>query len=172
MQGLILIDSPNPIDHKPLPIEVIASIVNTRGQTHALNNNTALREEFQFNASLLGSYKALPFSKTNGPRLNTVMLKSEDVLDTESACGVRYDWLSDQDERSAAITAWEELTGGHVEVLSIPGNHFEAFSSKNVRSLSLQYLPLLVTNLSQIRETRAQIWKTCRYIERLSEHDI
>ena len=144
VKGLILIDSPNPIDHEPLPNEVIASILKPSGQSHALTNNAALREEFQVNASLLEIYKAVSFSKTNRPRLKTVMLRSQDVLDTESLCGVRYDWLSSQDARAAAIIDWEELVGGHVEVLPIPGNHFEAFLQKNVSSLSFRYISLLV----------------------------
>lgn len=144
VKGLILIDSPNPIDHEPLPNEVIANIIKSSGQTHALNNNAALREEFQFHASLLGSYKAVSFSKTNRLRLKTVMLRSQNVFDTESLCGVRYDWLSNQDARAAAIVAWEGLVGGYVKVLPIPGNHFEAFSQKNVSSLSFRYITSLV----------------------------
>ncbi|MCJ1393393.1 hypothetical protein MMC18_006267 [Xylographa bjoerkii] len=147
VKGLILIDSPYPIDHEPLPNEVIANIVTPSSQTHALNDNAALSEEFQINASLLGRYKP---SKANGLKLKTVMLRSQDVFDTESVCGVRYDWLSNQDARAAAIVAWEGLVGGHVEVLPIPGNHFEAFSRDN------------------IVETGAQLWKACRYIEALS----
>ena len=146
VKGLILIDSPNPIDHKPLPNEVIDNIIKRSSQTHALNANAALREEFQFNASLLGNYEATPSSQRNGLRLKTVMLRSQDVLDTESLCGVRYDWLSDQDARAAAIVAWEGLVGGHVEVLPIPGNHFEAFSQKNVISLSSRYTLSILTH--------------------------
>ncbi len=146
VKGLILIDSPNPIDHEPLPNEVIANVIKPSSQTHALNNNAALREEFQFNASLLGSYKAVSFSKTNRLRLKTVMLRSQDAFDTESLCGVRYDWLSNQDARAAAIVAWEGLVGGHVEVLPIPGNHFEAFSQKNVSSLSFRYISSLFSS--------------------------
>ena len=156
VKGLILIDSPNPIDHEPLPNEVIASIIKPSSQAHASNNNAALREEFQFNASLLASYKAVSFSKTNRPRLKTVMLRSQDVFDTESLCGVRYDWLNNQDARAAAIVAWEGLVGGHVEVLPIPGNHFEAFSQKNVSSIyfpfmsSLFFLVLTLPRLAKL----------------------
>lgn len=148
VKGLILIDSPNPIDHEPLPNEVVANIIKPSNQTHALNNNAALREEFQFNASLLGSYKAVSFSKTNRLRLKTVMLRSQDIFDTERLCGVRYDWLSSQDARAAAIVAWEGLVGGHVEVLPIPGNHFEAFSQKNVSSLSFRYISSLFSSIN------------------------
>jgi len=150
VKGLILIDAPNPINHEPLPYEVIANIVKPSSQTHGPSNNAALREEFQLNASLLGNYKEVSFAGTNRPRLKTVMLRSQDVFDTERLCGVRYDWLSNQDARAAAIVAWEGLVGGHVEVLPIPGNHFEAFSHGN------------------IGETGAQLWKACRYIEKSS----
>ena len=146
VKGLILIDCPNPIAHEPLPNEVIANIIRPSSQTHALNNNPTLREEFQFNASLLGSYKAVSFSKTNRLRLKTVMLRSQDVFDTESLCGVRYNWLSNQDARASAIVAWEGLVGGHVEVLPIPGNHFEAFSQRNVSSLSFRYISSLFSS--------------------------
>ncbi|ORY65436.1 uncharacterized protein BCR38DRAFT_432775 [Pseudomassariella vexata] len=151
VKGLVLIDSPNPDDHKPLPNEVIANILKPSGQTLALNSHTALKEEFQFNASMLGNYKAVPLSKTNKPKLKTVMLRSQDIFDTEKLCGVRYDWLSNQDTRDAAIVAWEALVGGHAETLPIPGNHFEPFSESN------------------INETGAQLWKACRYIEDWSE---
>lgn len=91
VKSLILIDSSNFIDHEPLSNEVIVNIIKSSGQTHALNNNAALREEFQFHASLLESYKAVFFSKTNRLRLKTIMLRSQNVFDTESLCGVRYD---------------------------------------------------------------------------------
>lgn len=132
VKGLILIDAPSPVDHKPLPAAVIASIIKPNGQSHASGNSAALEGEFLSNASLLGTYKPEFFSKANGKRLKTVMLRSQDVFDTENLCGVRYDWLSRQDTRAAAIVAWEELVGGHVKVLPIPGNHFEAFSKENV----------------------------------------
>ncbi len=132
VKGLILIDSPNPIDHEPLPEEVISCIIKFPNQTSAAKASAALQEEFRFNASLLGIYEAAPLFATNGRKLKTVMLRSQDVLDTECLCGVSYEWLSNQDARAAAIVAWEGLVGGHVEVLPILGNHFEAFSSKNV----------------------------------------
>lgn len=157
VQGLILIDSPNPIDHEPLPNEVITNIINPSNQTHALNDNAALRKEFQFNASLLRSYTAVSHSKPNSLRLKTVMLRSQDVFDTESLCGVRYDWLSNQDARAAAIAAWEGLVGGHVEVLPIPGNHFEAFSQKNVSSLSFDLPHLYVLALTRPRLAKLEL---------------
>jgi thioesterase domain-containing protein len=143
VKGLILIDSPSPINHEALPNEVIAKIIQSGSakQNHALDSNVALREEFQHNASLLKTYKPLPVSEENGSRFKVVMLRSQDTFDTENLCGVRYDWLTSQETRDAAIVSWEKLVGGHVEVFPIPGNHFEAFSPKNVRMLPFWHFP-------------------------------
>lgn len=158
VKGLILIDSPSPIDHEPLPAVVVANIIKPSGQSHASGNSAALEEEFMSNASLLGTYKPEFFHKANGERLKTVMLRSQDVFDTESLCGVRYDWLSRQDTRTAAIVAWEELVGGHVEVLPIPGNHFEAFSKENVGWLPFPMHLIYVTSvLTKARLVKLQL---------------
>nr|APX43980.1 polyketide synthase [Pestalotiopsis microspora] len=147
VRGLVLIDSPNPINHEPLPKEVITSVTKHSSRVGASSESTAMGEEFLYNASLLGAYEAIPLPDSRLSKLRTVMLRSQDVMDTESLCGVSYEWLSNQDARSAAIVAWEGLVGGHVEVLSIPGNHFEPFSRTNIQA------------------TGAQLWRACQYIE-------
>lgn len=73
----------------------------------------------------------------NDTKIQTVYLRSQETLDTEAVCGVRYQWLSDNEARDAAIQGWESLVGGPIEVLPIAGNHFEPFLPHNVR------LPLL-----------------------------
>ncbi len=60
------------------------------------------------------------------------MLRSQQTFDTETECGVRYDWLMSQEARDDAVKGWEELLGGRIEVFPIPGNHFEAFIPENV----------------------------------------
>lgn len=130
MRGLVLIDSPSPINHEPLPAPIISSITRSTGRSESTN---ALEEEFLFNASLLGRYKPERLSLTTGRTLKTVMLQSKDTLDTEALCGVRYDWLSRQDVRDAAIAEWESLVGGPVQVVPIAGNHFEPFLDDKVR---------------------------------------
>ncbi|KAH7141841.1 hypothetical protein EDB81DRAFT_899181 [Dactylonectria macrodidyma] len=155
VKGLVLIDSPNPIGHEPLPAAVISSITKPSGQYERLawGSSAALEEEFQSNASLLGAYNPESFPNATGRKMTTVMLRSQDVLDTECLYGVCYDWLSRQDARDASVVAWEDLVGGHVEVFPIPGNHFEPFLDNN------------------IGETAAQVWKACRYIEEFCEFD-
>lgn len=138
VKGLILIDSPNPIDHEPLPASIISKIIQpSHRPLGPPRKYAALEKEFSYNASLLGIYKPKPFYSVSGRRIKTVMLRSQDVFDSEALCGVRYDWLSRQDTRTAAISAWRELVGGHVHVISIPGNHFEPFSERNVSSTPL-----------------------------------
>lgn len=156
VKGLVLIDSPSPIDHEPLPAAISSCIARQSSQLQhvASSRSVALEEEFISNASLLATYKPESFHRATGRGLKTVMLRSQDVLDTEALYGVRYDWLSRQDTRAAAIVAWEEIVGGHVEVLPIPGNHFEPFLK------------------DMIGETSAQLWTACRHIEQFCEFDV
>lgn len=135
VKGLVLIDSPSPVDHEPLPAAIIANIIKSSSQPRNTppGKFAALEEEFRCNADLLGIYKPEPFPKAaNGRSLRTVMLRSQDVFDPEALCGVRYDWLGRQDTRTAAIATWQDLVGGHVQVMPIPGHHFEPFTEKNV----------------------------------------
>ncbi|KAK6081150.1 polyketide synthase [Seiridium cupressi] len=134
VKGLVLIDSPSPVDHEPLPAAVISSLTKPGAQSRNLasSSSVALEEEFISNASLLGSYEPEPFPKAASRSMKTVMLRSQDVMDTEALWAVRYDWLSRQDTRTASVVAWEGLIGGRIEVLPIPGNHFEPFLEENV----------------------------------------
>jgi thioesterase domain-containing protein len=150
VKGLILIDSPNPVEHEPLPASIISKIIQPSHQPLGPpRKQTALEREFLYNASLLGTYKPEPFCSINRRKLKTVMLRSRDIFNSETLCGVRYDWLSRQDTRTAAISAWRDLVGGHVHVMSIPGNHFEPFLEGNV---SPTPPPILYLSLMEIAD--------------------
>ena len=140
IKGLVLIDSPYPVDHEPLPASIISKILTPSQQVllGPPRKPTALEREFSHNASLLGTYKPEPFNMINGRKLKTVMLRCSDTFDCEALCSVRYDWLSRQDTRSAAISAWCDLVGGHVHVMSISGNHFEPFLAENVSPYTIE----------------------------------
>ena len=132
VKGLILIDTPNPVNHQPLPDNVIQYICRSAkpGQEDPTSTaNTTLVRQFQQNAALLAKYHPVTHAH---PVFKTVMLRSRETFETEAACGVRYDWLSSQGARDEAIKGWEEVLGGPIEVFPIPGNHFEAFSLENV----------------------------------------
>ncbi|KAF5549199.1 polyketide synthase [Fusarium mexicanum] len=115
VQGLVMIDSPSPVDHDPLPATVIANVARSSGQM-GTSISSALEEEFMSNAALLGAYSPVPFLQATGRVLRTAMLVSNDLFDTETLCGVRYDWLSKQDTRDDSIRTWEELVGCHIEI--------------------------------------------------------
>jgi thioesterase domain-containing protein len=158
VKGLILIDSPSPINHKPLPDEVIAYV------TRSNSTDGTLAQEFRRNASLLGLYEPRPLDEK--AKLNVIMLRSKDTFDTETLCSVRYDWLSSQDARAEDITKWESLAGSKVNVLPIRGNHFEPFTSENVRNIFLGARPTSDSTLTiwQIEDTSAQLWKACQLV--------
>ncbi len=133
IKGIVLIDSPYPIDHEPLPNAIISHITES-GSTN--DSGSAGRQrvsaQFQANAALLGKYKP-PAIRIGFPKI--IMLRSRETLDSERLCGVRYPWLSDQNTRSEAILAWEKLVRQKISVLDIPGNHFETFAPQNVSLL-------------------------------------
>ncbi|KAM7199138.1 hypothetical protein V8F33_004613 [Rhypophila sp. PSN 637] len=139
VKGLVLIDVPSPVDHEPLPEIIIDSICK--------GSSDAVKQEFLYNASLLGMYKP-GVREAVRLDLKTVMLQSRELFDTEEELGVRYEWLSQSEARTRALKDWEVLTGGQVvQVLYIPGNHFGAFDQCHVQ------------------ETSKQLWKACRIIE-------
>ena len=130
VKGLVLIDSPYPHNHQPLPREIVFSILDRLSPDDGVKPD--LLNEFHKNGTLLGEY-----SPPSGRPIKTIMLRSRDTLDTDALCGVRYDWLSSQKARDDAINGWEQLVGGNMEVLEIPGNHFQAFDKENASALSL-----------------------------------
>ena len=121
VKGLILIDCPLPINHKPLPEPVITRFVK----------NTTLIDEFKHNASLLASYKP-PANVNLDSDFKVVILRCLDTIDTDRLCNVRYDWLSRQEVRNEAVERWMELLRVKAKVLDIRGNHFEPFAQENV----------------------------------------
>lgn len=128
--GLILIDSPFPINHKPIPDKVIRYITSS---TFRFGVAQKLQEyvitQFRLNSSFLSSYVPQMDGLLDIP---VVMLSSRDVLNTDQLCGVPYQWLSDRNTRQDEIKKWNTLIHGQLSVLEIPGNHFEPFEEDNV----------------------------------------
>lgn len=137
VKGLILIDAPFPINHKPLPDKVIEYVLSDprKIKNGITKTNPHLHTEFKRNAGLLGNY-----SPPTRNSIKAVMLRSRDTFDTEKLCGVRYDWLSRQATRDDAVKRWEEMLGGAMDVLEILGNHFQVFDNKFV-SLKVDHVP-------------------------------
>jgi hypothetical protein len=127
----VLIDSPFPRQHEPLPKKLVAHILGTSTATISAGMADII-SEFEQNASILGQYNPPDFDASRDSKIKTFYLRSQDTIDTMAACGVKYDWLSNQSDRDEAVRGWERLVGGPIEVLSIPGNHFQPFTSQNV----------------------------------------
>lgn len=131
VKGLVLIDSPCPRKHEPLPEKIVAHILKSplpdanTGMSNIIN-------EFKHNASLLAKFDPLDFDNTKHAKIKTVYLQSQETFDTEASCGLRYDWLSNQQVRTTAIRGWEVLVGDKIEVLPVPGNHFQPFDPEFV----------------------------------------
>ncbi|GAP82674.1 putative polyketide synthase [Rosellinia necatrix] len=141
VKGLILIDSPPPVDHKALPEEIIAHILggggkaagNTTPAVEASNQaRERIRQRFLYHAKLLQNYHPEPRAE-NVP---CVMLKCSRSMDTETLCNVAYPWISDDEFRAKTATQWEQLMGRNIPVLDIACNHFQVFDAEYVEDVS------------------------------------
>lgn len=135
VKGLILIDSPCPGNHEPLPEKVIAHVVQSatsKTKTDLSHSIDSLISEFHRNAALLGKYSPVAFDAEQRTAIKTIFLRSRETFDTQTTCNVRYDWLSSQKARDAAIDSWKLLVGHNTKILIIPGHHFEPFAPENV----------------------------------------
>lgn len=133
--GLILIDAPLPIDHTPLPEELLMHLFGG-GQAgvniSANSNKDTVLDHFHYHTRVLAEYRASPLEEGLRRGLRTVLLRSNDTLDTEKLCGVPYEWLNSAETQGEVVQGWKTLVGEPLAVLTIPGNHFEAFDSANV----------------------------------------
>ncbi|KAI1324240.1 hypothetical protein F5Y16DRAFT_412155 [Xylariaceae sp. FL0255] len=135
--GLILIDSPLPVDHKGLPQEVISYVISkatSKGPVTdaAKQARERLGKRFEYHAGLLESYRAKP----QDGKISCVVLKCARSLDTETLCNVSYPWLSDDGVRARQAEQWGQLVGRKVPVLDLECNHFEVFDVEHVASVS------------------------------------
>ncbi|KAI0409182.1 hypothetical protein F4802DRAFT_239318 [Xylaria palmicola] len=134
VKGLILIDSPPPVNHKALPQEVVSYIVDNRvtGETTHVTEASKqardkLKQRFQYHASLLQNYHPEPLTD-----IPCVILNCSRSMDTETLCNVAYPWISSDTFRASSATQWERLLGRTIPVLDIDCNHFEVFDAAHV----------------------------------------
>lgn len=121
----MLIDSPYPVDHEPLPAGVVAHVVGTqRRQTRA---GARLAAQFARNAAMLGRYHPPATAANAGPRPPAVFVHCTSTFDTEALCGLAYPWLSSVEARAASLAAWAGLLGGEMHVAMLGCNHFDVF---------------------------------------------
>src|SRR3954467_3250330 len=100
--AVILIDSPCPLNHKPLPRQVVDYILGPKPLPHSTLNTISV--QFQSHAQFLADYR---MEQSIPPARKYVMLHSEQVLDTTRLCGVSYPWLESRKDRALALRQWE-----------------------------------------------------------------
>ncbi|KAI1111369.1 hypothetical protein F5Y14DRAFT_315219 [Nemania sp. NC0429] len=139
VKGLILVDSPPPINHEPLPQEIVSYVTGskTTGETADVAGASKqarerLSKRFQYHATLLQNYH--PDPRTDN--VPCVMLKCSRSMDTETLCNVAYPWISDDEFRNSSVAQWEQLLGRSIPVLDIDCNHFEVFDTDYVHDVS------------------------------------
>ncbi|KAI1261343.1 hypothetical protein F5Y18DRAFT_202343 [Xylariaceae sp. FL1019] len=142
VEGLLLIDAPLPIDHQPLPQEVISYIAKkmsagpeaTAMTSAAKQARERVNKNFQYHAGLIQTYQAKP----QAVNIPCVALKCARSMDTQKLANVSYPWLGEDDFRTQATEQWQSLIGQDVPILDIPCHHFEVFDAEHVGEVSKQ----------------------------------
>lgn len=127
--AVLLIDSPCPMNHQPLPPQVVEYILKPKKLPKSLLDT--MSAQFQAHAGFLAQYQTREYIE---PDRKYYMLHSDTTLDTSGLCGVAYPWLESQESRMEELRHWESVLGRSLTIYDIPGNHFEAFNERNVRT--------------------------------------
>jgi hypothetical protein len=156
LKGVILIDSPNPLNHVPLSLPLIEDIID-----NSIKRNSDIREfcksQFTTNAKLLREYDPYKIANLNeGLPLRLVCLVCRDGYNSPTSCVDVPSWLSDRGDITTIPKGWELVSGSVVQALDIPGHHFEPFQPHNVSDFRFVqpffffFLFLLLSRLNNI----------------------
>ena len=130
MKGVVLIDSPSPLDHVPLSDALIDSIVKQLNRNSIPSSICLLvKEQFQMSSRMLLDYDPLV---VNDPYPQLVLLCSCENYDPGGDLEVPG-WLSNRGDRRSVVAGWETIVGQPVKCIDIPGHHFQAFHKLYVR---------------------------------------
>ncbi|KAI1172122.1 hypothetical protein F4777DRAFT_593119 [Nemania sp. FL0916] len=139
VKGLILIDSPPPVNHEALPSEIISHVLRDKtanDPAYVTESSKEAREKlqqrFQYHASLLQNYHPEPQVSD----IPCIMLKCSYSMDTAMLCNVTYPWISDDNFRERSVSQWEQLMGRSIPVLDVACNHFQVFDPDYVGDVS------------------------------------
>ncbi|KAI0888173.1 putative polyketide synthase [Annulohypoxylon maeteangense] len=136
--GVILIDSPAPLDHQPLSARIIDAVTSQAkepGTEAAKAIRAVTRRSFASCANLLGAFTPSPPSAQPVPRV--FLLRSrEGWQDASDPDFFENEWLQDRRSPRGAISGWETVTASKVAWVDIPGNHFQVFDAANIEATS------------------------------------
>ncbi|KDQ50552.1 hypothetical protein JAAARDRAFT_583047 [Jaapia argillacea MUCL 33604] len=146
VKGVVLIDSPSPVNHVPLSDSLIDSVVKLDSKTANSDIAKLIKAQFQTNSRLLGKYDPLA---SKGPFPPLVLLRSQEGYNPSGVSVQVPQWLADRSEPRQAAAGWEKLVGSRVKIMDIPGHHFQPFQASNISQVS------------------AKIGEGCEFLERL-----
>lgn len=136
--GVLLIDSPAPLNHQPLSSHIIDAVtgqVRLPGTETARAIRSLTKRSFASCASLLGTFK--PASPSALPVPRVFLLRSrEGWQDPSNPRAIENDWLQTRRSPRAALSSWETVTGSKVAWVDIPGNHFQVFDAANIEAVT------------------------------------
>ncbi|KAM3511578.1 hypothetical protein MY11210_004796 [Beauveria gryllotalpidicola] len=163
VKGVVLIDSPPPIGHIPLSESIINAVTAQPAEKDAVGGSTTasnrvspvasairklVQQSFRICAGLIGDFgtsaemQQRGLSKPVGPVPRVILLRSAVGWTpprgyTGAAVGeMENPWLQNRRDRSLATAGWEVLTGGPIQCVDIPGNHFQVFDAPNIAAVS------------------------------------
>ncbi|KUI53774.1 Conidial yellow pigment biosynthesis polyketide synthase [Cytospora mali] len=105
--GVILIDSPPPLNYEPLPQAVIDYVVDRLPARLSLTRDD-LSAQFSKHANLLKHYHPAQAPGVELPGPPCVLIRCTRTFDTERLCGVSYPWLCSTEFREDAAKGWEQ----------------------------------------------------------------
>lgn len=137
--GVVLIDSPPPINHEPLSATIIDAVAKTGGTSGSVGDTirSLVHQSFVSCTSLLEKFQPKLTTNSTIPVPRVFLLRSSDDfhLGTGDDGGeLENTWLQDRSDPQTSIEGWERVINGKVLHVDIPGNHFEVFDVKNVSS--------------------------------------
>ncbi|KAL0068785.1 polyketide beta-ketoacyl-synthase [Marasmius tenuissimus] len=135
VKGVVLIDSPSPVNHVPLSNALINAVLDLEKGASKTDVARLVKNQFQMSSRMLGDYEP----PTTGPHPAIVLLRSSEGLKLDHTDGPVVEipeWLSDRSDPSRISVGWERLTQSPVKVIDIPGNHFEVFDVHNIDAVS------------------------------------
>ncbi|KAF7337824.1 Non-reducing polyketide synthase terA [Mycena venus] len=134
VKGILLIDSPSPINHIPLSDSLIDTVVELDARPTHSELSALVKKQFSMNARILGKYVPHATASLCPP---LVLLRSSDPFWPKGVADIPT-WLSDRSDPRTSVAGWQSLAHCSVKVLDIPGHHFQAFHPSNIAELSLR----------------------------------
>ncbi|KAI0073585.1 ketoacyl-synt-domain-containing protein [Panus rudis PR-1116 ss-1] len=132
VQGLILIDCPQPDDTSALPDSVIDTVFSSEGLCENPLVDIA-RDQMRASTRMLSNYNPTQ-SNTSSKTLKAVILRCREPvpMDAYSQDTASMSWLTERSDPRQVTVPWEDFLGTNLPFFDIPGHHFSAFDSSNV----------------------------------------